>query len=228
MPKAIKRKTVKPKREENVVETLQETLKARRRIILMSAGAALLILLIAGGAFYFIKSRAQNFDELNYTGYKLFYGMGNPMPPQERYRQALEKFEEARKIKETPYTLYYIGAAQYEMGKYDEAAKTFTELKTAFPKDATYVPLADMKLATIYMKTGKNEEALKSLDAIINSGNQPLRETALWESAALLKSMGKNTEAEQRLATLKKEFPESPYLQPEKPLVPPAPAPAKK
>jgi len=216
MPKAIKRKAVKGKTEENIVESLQETLKARKKTLLIGAGAALAIVLIVLGTFYFMKSRTRKFEELNYTGYRLFYGMGTPMPPQERYRQALASFEEARKIKKSPYTLYYIGASRYELGAYDEAIKIFGELKKSFPEDKNYVPLTTIKSAMAYAKTGRMNEALKELDGLVNVKDSPMRDAALAESANILKSMGKEAQAAERLETLKKEYPESPYAKEEK------------
>jgi len=218
MPKAIKKKAEKKgKPEENIVGTIQEAIRRRQKTLLMSAGAALAIMIIAAGAFYFLKSRADKFEELNYTGYKLFYGIGTPMPPAERYKQALAAFEEAGRIKKSPYTLYYAGASRYELGDYDKALKSFSELKASYPADENYLPLAGLKTAMIYIKTGRNEEALKELDRLINSKNPSLRDTALAESANLLKGMGREEEAAGRLARLKKEFPESPYVKEEAP-----------
>lgn len=215
MPKAIKKKiTKKIKSEENIVETLQESIKQRQKTIFAGVGAVLVLALILAGYFWYTGSRETTYEELSHSGYQLFYGITvkNTLLPAERYRKALADFTEASKIKKTPYVLYYIGACQYELGNYQEALKTLNDLNAAFPTDQDYLPLSRYKIAMIYMKMGNQEEALKSLDTLANS---PLRATALSESAALLKSMGKTDEAEKKIEQLKKEFPDSPYLKAE-------------
>lgn len=219
MPKAIKKKTVKKiKTEENIVETLQESIKERQKTILMSVAAVLVLALAVGGYFWYKGSREARFEELSYTGYRLYYGLNvkNPLPPAERYKKALSDFTEAASIKKSPYLLYYIGACQYELGNYQEAIKTFNDLNASFPADENYLPLGRYKTAMVYRKLGNQEELLKTLDLLASSKNPSLRDVALYESAALLRSMGRTDEADKRMEQLRKEFPDSPYAKAEK------------
>ncbi|MDA8155109.1 MAG: tetratricopeptide repeat protein [Actinomycetota bacterium] len=215
MPKSLKKRSVKKPRPEQAedFEQIKENLKAKQRSLIVAGAAAVAALVLAGGIYFYISYRNSKSTNLNYQGYKLYYNLylKEPMTKDERLQKALEKFQEAYNTKESAYPLFYIGSIQYDMGKYADAIKTFSNLAAGFPDDGL-VPLAKYRMAMASMKMGNQQDALKYLGAIENDKSASLKDLALYESARIYDAIGNKTEAQRELGTLRQNFPSSPFL----------------
>ncbi len=219
MPKVIKKKTAKRKRTEegvkNVLHDTREFISEKQRV-LFPAVIALILLSVAVAGFLIYRSNLRNqAATLEYEGYKIYYGLYQKQPVQkeERYQKALDKFRKAYDANKSPFSLFYIAACYYDMGKYDEALKTLKELNERFPDDERFVPLSYHKMALITLRKGDREGYLKLLDILYNYRTGSFRDLALIESARMLEIMGKREDAVKKYEELTKNFPESPFAE---------------
>jgi tetratricopeptide (TPR) repeat protein len=210
MPKPIKKKTAKPiKGEDDVAHILDDVKKtvSQRQSYLLPAlvGAVVVIIAIVGFSVYRNQTSAKA-DLLEYEAYRTYYGLNQkqPLPKPEQLQKALEKFTAAVDLRKSAYSLFYVGCIQYDMGKYDEALKSFKELNERFPDDEQYVPLSYAKMAAASLKKGDKEGALKLFDTLANYRTGAMKDLALAESAKILDSMGKTEEAAKKREELKK------------------------
>lgn len=218
MPKAIKRKVIKPAgTEDNVKDVLEHTREAmkRRRNTVVSVSTVLIVVLLAvSGVFFYRSNMKSKAEKLEYEAYKLYYGLHQkqPLPKQQQYQKALEVFKSAYEARKSPLPLFYMANANYDLGNYDEALRALKELNERFPDDEHYVPLAYYKIALIHLKKGDKEGALNSLNVIYNYKTGSFKDLALIESARILESLGKTDDARKRYEELTRDFPTSPFL----------------
>jgi len=218
MPKLIKKRVEKQEElqtEEEVksyLSSLSQRAAENSRQMMTIAIAAAVIVLVVAGAFYYKKSQADSAVEHEYTGYKLYYGLYDKQggAKSQRLADALAEFQKAAGVRKTPSTLYYIGSVYFSMGKYPEAIDGLNALIAAYPGDREFVPLARYRIALAKERMGKNDEALKDLDAIA-TGSASLRDLALAEGAELLTKLGRQKEARSRYETIIAQFPNSAY-----------------
>jgi tetratricopeptide (TPR) repeat protein len=216
MPKAIKKKAAKKARPEEIQDVyagLQEKFRRRRRTVLAVVIAAFSLLAAAGGAYFYRENRLQTASEMNYRGYKLFHDLytKEPLTKEDRMNRAIESFRKAYKAKKSPYSLFYIGSAYYELGDYGESVKAFDEIERSFPEDDIYLPLSHYRTAMAYLAQGRKEDALRHLEMLSSLKTGALKDVALFEGARLLESEGRKDEARKWFDRLKKETPESAY-----------------
>ena len=216
MPKALKKRPVKKTRpdQEETYENIKEAIAKKRRALIAAGAAAVAVLVLAGGIYFYIGNRNQKASELNYQGYNLYYGLysNQQLPKDQRLQQALEKFKGAYDTKKSAYSLFYVGSIQYDMGKYADSIKTFSDLVNEFPDDVRLVPLANYKIAMASLMMGKQQDALKYLDAMQKYKSDSLKDLALYESARIYDAIGNKEEAERQMGTLRQNFPSSPFL----------------
>jgi len=86
--------------------------------------------------------------------------------------------------------------------------KDFTQ---KYSSDKRFIPLAYQKMASVYIKKGDMNEALKTLDTLYALPGDTLKDLALLESGKLLEKQGKPDEAKKKYDELTKKFPSSPY-----------------
>ncbi|HWR58560.1 MAG TPA: tetratricopeptide repeat protein [Thermodesulfovibrionales bacterium] len=217
MPKAIKKKVVKPaKAEEGVKDVFfgtRDYISERQKIFLPVMIAVVVISIAVAGFFIYRSHAGSKARSLEYEGYKIYYGLyqKQPLQKEERYQKALEKFREAYSLRKSAYSLYYAASCLNEMGKYDEALKNLKELNERFSDDEVLVPLSHHKIAGISLRKGDREAALKSLDTLYNYRTAALRDLALIESARILEAMGKTAESSKKYEEIAKNFPASPF-----------------
>lgn len=217
MPKVIKKKPAKAQRREG--EEIEEVItKARsfslwRKETRVAAIALPVILLAAVAVYYYVRSTARGVADLEYEGYKAYYGIyeAQPKAGSARFEDALEKFKKAKARKATPFSLYYIANSFYSLGRYDDSANALIELIAKFPADERFAPLAYVKLSAVNEKRGKPEEALKNLEAVSGRKAAGLKDVALMESARILAELGRTDEARKKYETLVKELSWSPF-----------------
>ncbi|MDA8086287.1 MAG: tetratricopeptide repeat protein [Nitrospiraceae bacterium] len=215
MPKSIKKRPPKKARTEEipVYSELKQTIARRQKAVLVAAVSAAVVLALAAGLYFHHTGTVRRANGYNARGYALFYGLSPEAPASDqlRYQQALSWFEKAYGERKSAYSLYYIGASQYELGQYAQAVATLQRIYSRYPDDAQFVPLSLYKLAMTELKLGKNDDALKYLRMMENSQFDSLKDMAYYEDGRLLESMGKKDEARQKFAELMQKFPQSPY-----------------
>ena len=215
MPKPIKKRPEKKKKTEDIAvyDELKETIAKRQKTLLAGTVSAIVIIVIAAGVYFFNQNAVSRANDYNAKGYAVFYGLSpeTPASAQGRYQEALSLFEKAYGARKSAYSLYYIGASQYELGQYQQAIETLSGLYSRYPGNAQFVPLSLYKLAMAELRLGKNAEALKYLGMMESSSFESLKDMAYYEDARLLESMGKKDEAKRKFLELMEKFPQSPY-----------------
>lgn len=215
MPRPIKKRVVRAESAEesfhNIIERFRGTADERKRQLLVGAVSIAAILLVALGTFYFKASSERKASALEYQGYRELNGLyvENPDPITIRAGRALGLFEQAYGIRQSAYSLYYIGICKYEMADYEGAVETFERFTGLYPDDARLLPPALYKLGMSHLRAGRPEQALEVLGRFRNVGIKALGDLALMESARILEGLGRSEEAKNMYETLEYEFPTS-------------------
>jgi predicted negative regulator of RcsB-dependent stress response len=218
MPKIKKRVPKKAPATEadvkNKLISIKDSFKSRQSTAL-KFGAGIIIICIAIASFflysYFSQKKAKM---LEYEAYKIYYNdyQKSPLNKEERYKNALDIFKKAYDNKKTPLSLFYISACYYELGKYDDALKTLKDFIKTFSHEDSFLPLVYQKMSMVYIKKGDVNEAMKTLDILMNLKNDTYKDFALMEYGRLLEKEGKSEEAKKKFKELVTKFPGSPFI----------------
>jgi predicted negative regulator of RcsB-dependent stress response len=218
MPKAIKKRIPKKTADAETevkerLSTLKDTLRERQTAA-VRIGAGILVVIIAVASFFIYSYNAgKKAQEYEYQAYKIFYSADRvPLTDKEgQYKKALELFNKAYGTRKSPVSLFYSAACYYELGKYDDALKTLKEFTQHYAGEKQFIPLVYQKMATVYIKKGDMNEALKTLETLSALPGGTFKDLALLESGKLLEKQGKPDEAKKKYEELTKKFPDSPY-----------------
>ena len=218
MPKQIKKripkKTVTSEADvKNKLAGLKDTLKERKKTVL-TYGAGILVILMVIVSFlvynYTSQKKAKIFE---YEAYKIYYNTpAQSVTKEEQYKKALDIFKKAYDTRKSPTSLFYIAACYYEIGKYDDALKTLKDFTQRYSKEDRFVPLVYQKIATVYLKKGDINEAMKTLDTLYSLNSDIYKDLALIEYGRLLEKAGKIEEAKKKYKELTTRFPNSPFM----------------
>lgn len=217
MPRPIKKRLEKKGQEKGdireTVEDIKEVLRKRQRNLIYLFLASIVMVILIIGFVVYSKTTASKASELEFEGYKLYYGdnLIIPLSNEERYRKALDMFSKAYKTRKRPYPLLYMANCHYELGNYDDAIKLLSDLNNQF-SDPNIISLSYYKMAMAYMKKGDMEKALEALKNIYTIKGSTLNDIALFESGRILEKMGKKEEANQKFKELVDRFPKSQLL----------------
>lgn len=217
MPKVIKKRLDKKVHtEEDIKDTLKdikERISQRQRTFVYILIGFLFVIISVTGFFIYTKTSLNTALELEAEGYNLYYGdyLKQPMSNDERYRKALDLFKRSYDAKKRAHVLLYIANCHYELGNYDEAIKTLTELNNRF-SDPQIISLSYYKMAMAYMKKGEKDNALNTLKNIYTIKGSTINDVALLESGKILESIGKTAEAKEKYKELINKFPKSALL----------------
>ena len=218
MPYAIKKIAKKPPKKTGndemfVYNELKESIARRQKTLLAWGAAAVAVIALAAGLFIHHAITVDRANRYNARGYAVFYGLSpqTPAPGPARYGQALSWFEKAYAERASAYSLYYIGASQYELGQYGPAVKALTSIAAHYPGDAQFVPLSLYKTAMIELREGRQDQALKYFGMMEKSPFDAFKDVAYYEDARLLAIMGKKDAAAMKIEDLIHNFPQSPY-----------------
>lgn len=219
MPKPIKKKVLKKTTSEievkGVISKLKESAAKRKSSLTAAISAFLVAAFAVAGFFIYNNNQKSSVQKLEYEGYKMYYGLyqKQPVTKEEQYKRAADTFKKAYDTRKSPVSLFYIANCYYETGKYDDALKTLKELNQKFPDDERFVPLAYYKMALANLRKGNSAEALNSLDILYKYKTGTFKDISLFESVKILESMGRTEEAKRKYEELKKDFPESPFIE---------------
>jgi lipopolysaccharide biosynthesis regulator YciM len=218
MPKPIK-KRVKKKiglEEEEVksraLETIRLLQQKRKVLIYVVVVFGILSILAASMIIYssYLKKRAY---DLELEGYRYYYNLNltSPMSDEQRWKKSLELFQKAVNIKSTPVAMFYIGNCYFKLGDYNNAIKEYNRFIDEYRDNEEILPLVYQKLASAYIKIGKDDDALKTLSSLAQFKKGAFRDTALILQARYYESKGEIEEAQKRYEELVRDFPLSPW-----------------
>jgi predicted negative regulator of RcsB-dependent stress response len=218
MPKLIKRRVSKKTGDTETevqerLSSLKDTLMERQKTVWKFGAGIVIIIAVVVGLLVYSSTSQKKAGLLESEGYKIYYG--NPqvqaVNKDEQYKKALGLFKKAYDTKNTPFSLFYVAACYYELGKYDDALKTLKDFTQRYPNNETFSPLVYQKMALTYTKKGDIKEAEKTLDALYGLKGDIFKDFALMEYGRLLEKEGKPEEAKKKYEELAKKFPNSPF-----------------
>ncbi len=219
MPKAIKRKSKVQEREidtevqvRDTLAEFQETFRRKQKAIALYGGLSLLVVIALAGILLYQRAQQAKAADLEYRAYKAYHGLYQQGSEPERIKTALALFQQAYAAKKSGRTLLYIAACQESLGQPDEALKTLEIMTASAKRDADILPLAYQQTASIQMKKGDQDAALKTLDSLAHLKGM-LQDYAIIESARILEKQGKKDEAASKYGEVVKSFPGSPYFE---------------
>ncbi|MEW6569558.1 MAG: tetratricopeptide repeat protein [Nitrospirota bacterium] len=216
MPKAIKKRVAKKPltTEEDVkqrLSTLKNTFRQRQKIVLLVTAGMLAILIAFAGFMIYSHNLQKKARMLEYGAYKIFHNQAQN-DSGERYQKAMDMFRKAYDTKKSPISLYYVAACNYELGKYDDALKTLGEFVKRYPDAEKFLPLVYRKMATVYIRRGDTNGAMKALESLYNLKGQIYEDFALMEYGRILEKSGNPEDAKKKYKELTTRFPDSPFF----------------
>ena len=218
MPKQIKKripkKTVTSEADvKNKLAGLKDTLKERKKTALTYGGGILVILIVIVSFLVYNYTSQKKAKIFEYEAYKIYYNTpAQSVTKEEQYKKALDIFKKAYDTRKSPTSLFYIAACYYEIGKYDDALKTLKDFTQRYSKEDRFIPLVYQKIATVYLKKGDINEAMKTLDTLYSLNSDIYKDLALIEYGRLLEKAGKVEEAKKKYKELTTRFPNSPFM----------------
>lgn len=220
MPKAIKKKVTKKaglKEEEvkSVAVRALDLIRGRKNIVI----PVLLVLCIIAVSYvafvlnlYSEKEEAYSIETEAYT-YYYNVDLKTPLTEEERWKKSLELFQSAVKVRPTAAVLFYAGNCYFNLGDYDNAIKTYNQFIDRYKTNEVILPLVYQKLASVYIKKGENDKALKILGSLASFKGGVFKDTALILEARYHDSAGRREDAMKRYRELAEEFPSSPFAE---------------
>jgi tetratricopeptide (TPR) repeat protein len=218
MPKPIKKRVKKKTglEEEEVKSKALETLRLlqqKKRVLIYAVVAfGILSILVATMIIYssYLKKRAY---DLELEGYRYYYNLNltSPISDEQRWKKSLKLFQKAVNIKSTPVAMFYIGNCYFKLGDYNNAIKEYNRFIDEYRDNEEILPLVYQKLASAYIKIGRGDDVLKTLDNLAQFKKGAFRDTALILQARYYESKGEIEEAQKRYQELVRDFPLSPW-----------------
>lgn len=218
MPKVIKKKSVKKKtvHEEGVKSVALQTVLALKKkqkqvTVVVSSIIAVFVLFVAFSLYSSAQYKKAYTFEMD--AYQYYYGDGGDesLSQEERWKKALELYQQSVDIKATPTALFYLGNSYFNLGDYENAIKQYTIFTDKFSRDKGILPLVYQKLASSYFQTGQNEKALDLLGRLRKVNGGIFKDTALVYEARYYESAGESVKALDTYRELIAEFPSSPW-----------------
>jgi predicted negative regulator of RcsB-dependent stress response len=220
MPRPIK-KRVKKKEIQTEVEVkdklseLKSQLREKQKAVLAYSVAAGVIIVVLAGALYYRYSSGEKSRLAENEAYNYYYGehLKKPMARQEQLQKALDLFKKAYDDRKSPRLLLYIANSYFELGKYDDALASLNDFIKKDSQDQDLLPLAYKMMADVQLQKGNKEGALKTLNTLYTSPGNIYKDFALVESARILESEGKTSEAAAKYRELTDKFKDSPFYE---------------
>ena len=218
MPKSIKKKIVKKTGLEEkevksaVIHSLDKIKEKKRALIYTVSAVGGIITLVIALLLYFssVKEKAYAFEM---EAYNYYYNINlkNPLSEVERWKKSLELFQRAVETKPTPWAQFYVGNSYSNLGDYNNAIKAYLIFIDKYKNEEEVLPLVYQKLVANYIKAGKGDEVIKTLNALAQFKNGIFKDTALIFEAQYYESAGKQEDAVKKYKELIKDFPLSPW-----------------
>jgi len=134
----------------------------------------------------------------------------------EKHRKAAAEFDEvARKYRSLDAgrrARYYAALSRMELGEYDTAEKSLSEIAAQRDRDALEASLARLALADLHRRRGQLDKAIEDYRRLIDDSSFVLpRDHVLLELASTLEAAKHPAEAGAAYRRIVEEFPESVY-----------------
>jgi len=217
MPKAIKKRVIKKIEAEEEVKGLirctTDFIRQRKKLLILISSVLVLVIAITitfilytihlGKKAYLLQREADNY----------YYNINLKIPfiEETRWKKALELYQQSFKVKPTPLVQFYIGNCYYKLDDFDNAVKAYTLFINKYTDEEGLLPLVYQKLSSSYIKSGKSQEALTTLQTLKNFKNGAFKDTALIEEARLYEEIGRDEEAKKIYGEIVKGFSSSPW-----------------
>lgn len=215
MPKAIKKRISRKTETADFGETvadIRNKLRERQKTLAYAFFAAILLLIAIGAFVVYNRINAGKAQELAYEGYQMLAAPpAQNIPPADRFKNALQKFNASYAAKNNPAILLYVADCEYALGNLDETIKSLKKIVDEHP-DPKIASLAYYKMAMTYIRKGDLNSALKTFDTLIAMKEALMQDMALMQSGKTLESMGRTAEAKNKYRELITRFPASPLL----------------
>lgn len=216
MPKIIKKKPVKKKTDQgeevkSVALQAVESLKKKQQQVVIVVSVIVAVFLLFFVFSMYSSSQYKKAYSLEMDAHQYYYGDGGDesLSQEDRWKKALELYQQSVDVKATPTALFYLGNCYFNLGDYENAIKQYAVFTDKFSGDKGILPLVYQKLASSYFKTGQNDKALDTLAKLgkVNSGI--FKDTALVYEARYYESAGEAVKALDTYRELISEFPSS-------------------
>ena len=211
----VTRKALKTDRFAAEVTHSVEYVTEHRRQALLYGGAALALLALAGGAYFWVQKRRSAAHEALYQALATVHAAISEEEPvgrlsfrtdKEKNDKALKDFQGVlQRFPKTPearIARYYVGLVHNEMGSLAEAQKHLEQAIRDGHDDV--LALARMSLADIYLEQGKDEEARKIYQFLIENHTATVSEGRAQLAMARFLRPRRPEEARQLLLELMK------------------------
>ena len=90
--------------------------------------------------------------------------LGNVLVIEDRLDEAVVAYEKAVKLDPSPANRYSLGQGYLSVGRYDEAARQFEQVRKLTPRE----PQGDLGLGQVYAKQGRGDEAIRAFKQAID------------------------------------------------------------
>jgi tetratricopeptide (TPR) repeat protein len=218
MPKAIKKRVAKKPglKEEEVKSRAFETitlLKEKKKVLIYGLSALALAAILAIVFILYSSSLKKKAYDYERDAYNYYYNINlkNPMTEEERWKKALELFQKAVEVKSTPSAQFYTGNCYFNLGDYENAIKAYNEFIDKYKNNEQILPLVYQKLALTYIKNGRGDEAIRTLNTLAQFKKGIFKDSALRIEAWYYETTGKHEEAVKKYQELVRDFPLSPW-----------------
>ncbi len=220
MPRAIKKRTTKKTglNEEEVkgaVVRFLDSIKERKRIFIPVISAAGIVVVLTVIIMLYSSSVKEKAYLIENEAYKYYYKIDLKVPLTEdgRWRKSLELFQKAIDVKSTPSAQFYLGNGYFNLGDYDSAIEVYNKFIDKYKNEEIILPLVYQKLVSAYIKKGKDDEAIRTLDALAEFRKGTFKDAALILKARYYETAGKHEDAVEIYKELVEGFPSSPWAQ---------------
>ena len=193
-------------------ETLLHALSTHRRGIALSLACVVAAAVIGGGVFW---KRLQQDRQAQLQLHEVSVTLaGLPETGKARaeiYEMTTQRYQEILanypNSPSTPFALYQLGNAYFELGQFHRAIESYQDLKQRFPRHESLLPLVHLRLGYTYLQQGKEEDALEAFKQVIQQPDGWNRVQAHFEVARIYEGRGDRDRAVLEYEGLIREFP---------------------
>lgn len=217
MPKAIKKRVIKKIEAEEevkgIVRHIADFIRQRKKLFILISSVLVIVIAITITFILYTLHLTKKAYSLQKEADNYYYNINlkTPFIEEERWKKALELYQQSLKVKPTPLVQFYIGNCYYRLNDFDNAVKAYTLFINKYTHEEGLLPLVYQRLSSSYIKSGKSEEALKTLQIFKNFKNGAFKDTALIGEARLYEEIGKVEDAKKIYREIIKGFPSSPW-----------------
>jgi tetratricopeptide (TPR) repeat protein len=218
MPKIIKKKAVKkkPDQEEEVksvaLQTIEALKKKQQQLII---GVSVIVGVFALFFIFSIYSSSQykKAYAIEMEASQYYYGeiVDESLSQEDRWKKALELYQQSVDTKATPTALYYLGNCYFNLGDYENAIEEYNIFTDKFSGDKAILPLVYQKLISAYVRTEQNDNVLDTIRKLEKVNGGIFKDTALVLEARHHESTDTPEKALEIYRQIIMEFPASPW-----------------